>query len=567
MRLNLMGNTTLEPLAPLLSSVLADRGMACDIRVSPYDTYAVEILTPDSEYHRYSPDLSILVLDGNELLREVVDHVLEQPSAELVDSVRILAKDIISILRQAKSGSHESVIMVTTVKLHPRTMLCGLEGNSTYSIRRLEEVFNRTLVEQSIPHGIVTIAMDSLIEWIGFSNWFDERLWYLGRISCSQKGMTALAELLASYVVALKGKTKKGVVLDLDNTLWGGIIGEAGPSDIQLSDDGIGRAYRDFQKALRHLRQKGVLLTVSSKNDETLAVKMMEEHPYMLLKKDDFSCLRINWQDKATNIREIAEELNIGLDSLVFLDDSPFEREFVKSQIPELEVPNLPDDPTRYVDFLKDIEWRYFNKLDLTEEDRTRTDVYRAQTKREQFRKNVQSLDEFYEGLNMEIRIWRNEAAHLPRMLQLMERTNQFNLTAKRYTIPEMERMLGTDRNIDVFTAELSDRFGPNGIIAMILVRREQEKALIDIFLMSCRVIGRRVEEALWAYVAEYLFWRGVRLVEGQYVPTKKNTLVRRLYSDLGFTSIMESSNGCIWHYPLTDHRPKPGKWIRIIEE
>lgn len=566
MKLNLMGNVNVDPLEPVLRDALDGRGLDCEVRVSPYNSYAVEILDHDSPYHRFSPDVSVLLLEGNELLQDVLDHILKSPTTEKLDVVRKRAGEIIDILVAAKKAHEKGLMMVSTIKLNPQSTLCGLEGNSPYSIRRIEQEFNEVLMQRSNELGFVVVGLDGLIEQVGYSNWFDERLWYIGRIPYSNLALHKLADMLLSYITALKAGPRKCLVLDLDNTLWGGIIGEAGLSGIQLGEDGIARAYRDFQKAIRQLTAKGIILAVASKNDTAAAQEAIEKHPYMVLRKEDFSAMKINWRDKAANIKEISAELNIGLDSFVFLDDSSFERELVRSQLPEVETPDLPDDPVQFPGFLRDLEWKYFNKVSLTDEDKTRTDIYRAQAAREQFRKQVVTVDDFYEGLDMRLRVWKNEESHIPRMVQLMERTNQFNLTARKYSLPEVEGFVVSD-DVDVFTGELLDRFGSNGISVMMIVKNEQTRSLIDVFLMSCRIIGRRVEGAFWWYVAGSLRKRGISQIEARYLPTKRNNLVQDLYAKLDFSLVQDRDGETCWKYDTSERLPPKSRWIEIIEE
>ena len=353
-------------------------------------------------------------------------------------------------------------------------------------------------------------------------------------------------------------------MLDLDNTLWRGIIGEDGIDGIKLGDEGIGRAYHDFQKLIKILKHKGILLSVCSKNNLADVREVFETNKFMELKESDFAAFKINWENKVKNIKDTAAELNLGIDSFVFIDDNPFEREMVKSELPQVTVPEFPKDPAELCRWFIDLSFKYFNSSTILSEDRARTEIYQADSRRKELQKSSVTLEDFYSSLNMNAIIRVNSRDSFKRIAQLTQKTNQFNLTTRRYTENEtLDLMKNNDRM--VLSLKLNDRFGSNGIVGVLIVKIKDDSSYIDTFLMSCRVIGRMVEDSFISYMAEILRAKGIINVIGEYIPTKKNSLVKDLYKRFGFDLSESREDGStIWRFDLSKGNIAGNKWINV---
>jgi FkbH-like protein len=413
---------------------------------------------------------------------------------------------------------------------------------------------------------IVVVDVEALAEAAGAERWYDPRLWYLGRIRLSALAHGLLASEYASFIAARWGDVRKCIVLDLDNTLWGGIIGEDGMTGIQLGYEGIGFAFVDFQRELLNLQEKGILLAICSKNNSEDAYEVIRHHPAMVLREEHFVAAQINWNDKADNIREIARRVNIGVDSLVLIDDSPVERKRVREAVPEVAVPEWPQDPCDYKRALYRVAGEYFLKFDVTEDDRRRGEMYHAQTERERLAESAGNLEDFYRSLQMKLTIATVDYETLPRVSQLTQKTNQFNLTARRYTESELAAM-SADIGCRVYCLKLEDRFGPNGIVSVLILRRQSaERWHIDTFLLSCRVIGRTVEEAFLGYAVRDLQKLGATCITGEYIPTAKNGMVANLYDKLGFTRTDSDEKRTKWALDLNQKSITAPEWFEITD-
>ena len=359
----------------------------------------------------------------------------------------------------------------------------------------------------------------------------------------------SFGERVAALPSPLDRKVRKALVTDLDNTLWGGVIGEDGMNGIRVGEEYPGAAYQALQRAMLDLYQRGIILAVCSKNNLSDAMEVFEHHPGMLLRPQHFAVLRINWNDKAQNLREIAAELNIGIDALAFLDDNPVERQWVRSQLPEVTVIDLPDDPMGYAQALRDNP--VFERLSLSTEDRERARYYAEQRLRTELEQNVASLEDFYQSLQMEVEISLVTTETLARIAQLTHKTNQFNLTTRRYSEQQIAGM-AADRDWRVYSLRVRDRFGDNGLVGVAITRYQERICEIDTFLLSCRVIGRTVETAILATIAEQARIKGSESLIGWFLPTKKNAPAKDFYSSHGFTCTLEEDGKSRWEFDLT---------------
>lgn len=546
-----------------MKSVLEKHGLSADFYLSGFGQYRQDILPDSSPFYDFNPSGTIMFLDGEDLFRDLVRQPLDFDMDLRQKRAGEEIKELESLVEQIQSRLPNTSIFLNSIIVPPLNALGMLEYNSSYSLRDAFGQFNAGLRE--IAHSrrrCFVIDYEQLVSWYGFQDWYDERLWYLGRIGLSH---IAMQELARKYVVALRaahGISKKCLVLDLDDTLWGGVIGTDGVDGIQLGMDGIGLAYREFQEEILNLHKRGVLLAINSKNNWDDAVETIDQHPAMVLRREHFAAMKINWQDKVTNLREIAEELNLGLDSFVFVDNSPVERAWVESQLPQVQVLALPPDPALYRRSLLELD--AFVTVSLTEEDRERGQLYRQYSMVEDLRRSAVSLESFYSGLRMKAKILHADKRSISRIAQLSQKTSQFNLTTRRYTESDIEKMAHSSEH-RVFSLSLTDCFGDNGLVGVAILALEADAWKIDTLLLSCRVMGRMVETAFLAFLASHARTHGARYLVGEYLPTKKNMPVRDFYVNHGFKNVNNDNRWWRIELPLAKLEVPP--YIELVYE
>jgi FkbH-like protein len=381
---------------------------------------------------------------------------------------------------------------------------------------------------------IFIFNFDAFVAKYGDINVFDYRQFLFGDIKVSLNYIPYLAEELMGYIKADLGINRKCIVLDLDNTLWGGIVGEDGFEGIKLSPQPPGMPFIEFQRVILALNERGIILAINSRNNEDEALRVIREHPYMILREDNFASIKINWNDKISNIKAIAEELNIGLDSLVYFDDDPINREVMSKALPEVMTVDLPEDPALYAQTLMSLN--DFNTFSITEEDKKRGRMYIEEKKRNHLENSVSNLDDFLSQLGIKIKIRRADKFTIPRISQLVLKTNQFNLTTKRFQEEDILKF-SQDKNMLVGCAQTADKFGDNGITGVFIVQKSPDSSewSIETFLLSCRVMGRRVEYGIMRYILNEARKEGIKKVRGQYIPTKKNKPCESFLPNSGF--------------------------------
>ncbi|MCR5701958.1 MAG: HAD-IIIC family phosphatase [Lachnospiraceae bacterium] len=382
------------------------------------------------------------------------------------------------------------------------------------------------------------LTFSSLVKRIGSCDFYSAKMWYLGRIPFSVLGRNEIQNEIEKCIKLHEGMcVKKVLLLDLDNTLWGGICGEG---KVILSDENVGLIYKDLQYVIKRMKRSGVILGIVSKNNEEDALDVLRNNQHMILEESDFAIMKINWENKDKNIREIADELNVGLSSIVFFDDSENERMLVKTMLPEVTVPDFPDKTENLPECMVNIFFEYFDKENYTLEDSKKTELYRQNKERELFKQRSISYEDYLKELK--IKIYPVSAKeNEERVYQLVHKTNQFNLTTKRYSRDDLHEMLNSDEYI-VYTFDIKDKFGDNGITAVVIVSLS-DVAEIDTFIMSCRIMGRKIEDSIIAYVENKLKINGFGVVRASYINTEKNKPVEKLYDGLGYKCI-ECSNG-----------------------
>lgn len=565
-RLAILSSTTVDHLVPPIRVSGLRRRLLIDVHVGPYGQARQQLLDAESPFHQLRPQIVLLALTA----REAIAAVPVTAPADEADAATGRSIDELRMLwRKARETSHATVIQQTFLNI--ADPLFGSYDRLVASapsqlIARLNERLSQAAAEENVL--LLDIARAS--ERDGLDAWFDIRRWLQAKMEIAPEAATLYGELFVRLVAANCGLSKKCLVLDLDNTLWGGVIGEDGPEGIVLGEGtGIGEAHIALQRYAKRLKERGIILAVCSKNDPTVAEAVFRDHPEMVLRRPDIAAFVANWEDKASNLLRIAEQLNIGIDSLVFVDDNPAERARIRESLPSVAVPELPADPAQYVRCLA--EAGYFEAVAFTADDSRRAEQYSANASREAFLESSQSMDDFLSGLKMSVTFGPFQTVDLARVAQLIGKTNQFNLTTRRHSLEDVARLMATDRSITL-EFRLADRFGDNGLVCvMILLPDPQTPALleIDTWVMSCRVFGRQLEREAMNIAVETASRMGVRTFRADYIPTPKNGVVSELYPALGFTPAAgaESHNGATrWSLILSDYVPQPTHIVRTSE-
>jgi FkbH-like protein len=511
-----------------------------------YGVWTQELADPTSGTFGFGPSNVFLIIDGAELLRG--QQGMEPTLAEVDEHL--------AWIERAAERSSGTKFFVSTIDV-PARALRPLKEEQVE--RRLEQHWHAGIARACASHAnIYVFDLKELVEQVGRSVLYSSKRWYLGGLRFSIAGEKLIARELERILDAQLVARKKCLLLDLDNTLWGGVIGEDGIEGIQLSENGEGARYRDFQLRIRELSQMGVILGIVSKNNEADAFEVFESHEHMVLRKGDFAAMKINWSPKAQNIAELAQDLDIGTDSIVFIDDNPVEREAIRTTLPEVTVPEFPADTCELASFFERVYKDCFFTLESTAEDRKRTAAYLANVKRVAERTATPSIEEFLAGLGTKIFLTRACDEDLPRVAQLTQKTNQFNLTTRRYTEQEL-RALQTTPGTEVFIASVADKYGDNGKVLVSIVRREaRDAAELDTFLMSCRVMGRFIEDQILDHLVKELRADGLSRLRVPFIPTRKNAPARAFVDRLrGGRLVSDDASGAqTWEFDIAKASP-----------
>jgi FkbH-like protein len=561
-RLAILSSSTVDHLISGIRVGGLRRGLWIDTYTCGFGQYRQELLDASSPLHAFQPTVILLTLDVFHLFGGR-DVAATQSTADAI--VEQTVADISEMWRRARESFGCPVIQQTVLPLVPR-LLGNNEHRLHGSPRRMADAVNDQLRPLSDEAGAEMLDLDASLLQDGLRSWHDPMLWHRAKQEISPAASPLYGDLVARLLAAKYGRSSKCLVLDLDNTLWGGVIGDDGLEGIVLGQgSAAGEAFLAFQAYARALSQRGVILAVCSKNDEQNAVEPFERHPEMILRIEDISCFVANWEDKAANIREISQRLNIGLDSLVFVDDNPFERNIVRQELPTVAVPELPDDPALFAQCIADAG--YFEAVHVTNEDRERTRKYQDNAKRERIRASATDIESFLKSLNMQF-IWKRfDSIGMNRTVQLINKTNQFNLRTRRYTEQEVAAVMKNDRAIGL-QVRLTDQFGDNGIIAIVIgeLMPGENDMMLDTWLMSCRVLGRQVEQTTLNVVAGEARRLGASRLIGEYRPTPKNGIVRDHYRNLGFQLLeTRDDGGTVWALPLDEFSPHP-TFAKVVE-
>lgn len=538
-RLALLGSSTLSHLAASIRVAALRRGLFVSIYEADYGQYLQELLDHGSGLHRFQPTAILFAFDPWHVSAAIHTAMgAEEAEAALAEA----AERIHHCWDLARNAFAGPILQQTLLPALPS--LLGeneqrLPGSRGGFVTKLNAILRR----DADAEGVDLIAIDHWAARHGIDSWHDPALWHRAKQEITPAAAPFYGDLVARVLAARRGRSAKCLVLDLDNTLWGGVVGDDGIDGLVLGQgSALGEGFAAVQAYARDLARRGIILAVCSKNDETVALNAFKTHPEMVLKPDEIACFVANWDDKANNIKMIAERLNIGLDALVFLDDNPFERNLVRTALPMVGVPEVPEDPALVPQVLADAG--YFEGVALTDDDRARTAQYQANQARSVARSTTTDLPAYLRSLAMEL-LWRRfDRVGLQRTVQLINKTNQFNLTTRRYSEAEVEAVMTDPRAVGL-QVRLLDRFGDNGIIAIVIGRLQDDGALLlDTWLMSCRVLGRGVEQATLNLLAAEAIRLGATRMIGVYKPTDRNAMVRDHYPSLGFEIIEETPDG-----------------------
>ena len=536
-KLGLVGNGTLDYLAPLLVASAARHGIALECVQADYGQMAQEAFDSESAINRAKPDAVLLAIDARGLpLRAGLDEVAARDSIE-----KSLA--FVASLRAAFAKNANALCIVQTLASTPEALFGNFDARFAGTLRYLCERFNAGLADAIAGSPDVIFDVAQLAGTVGLAAWHSPKQWNVGKLAFDARYLPLYADHVGRILGALRGKSRRCLILDLDNTLWSGVIGDDGISGIVIGQgDSTGEAFLEVQRMAYALRERGVVLAVSSKNNDDVARLPFLDHPDMLLRLEHVAVFQANWQDKATNIAAIASALSLGTDAMVMLDDNPAERALIRASLPEVAVPELPDDPALYARTLAAAG--YFESLAFGDDDRNRADSYEANAKRVAIRDQVADIEAYLTSLDMKITFKPFDAVGRSRIAQLINKSNQFNLTTKRYSELDVASFEADPR---VFTLQvrLEDAFGDNGMISVIVCRISAPEVWeIDTWLMSCRVLGRRVEQAVLREILDRAGASGARRVIGKYLPTERNELVRDHFRKLGFELVEEDRLG-----------------------
>jgi FkbH-like protein len=560
-RLAILRSFTAEPAIPLLRAEAFVHGIDLTTQLGDFNAYAQEILDRDSSLYRFAADAVILAVRTADIAPDLWRDYSDLSPGSVPSVVRRISNNFSQWIRAFREYSSAALI-VHSLELPARPSMGLLDdqqmGGQSAAIHQINQELRGLAGEH---RGVYILDYDALAGRHGRLRWHDEKKWLVARMPIAADHLVYLAREWLRFLVPLSGKTAKVLVADLDNTLWGGVIGEDGMTGISLGSEYPGAAYQSLQRAMLDLARRGVVLAVCSKNNPEDVMEVLEHHPGMLLRPKDFAAMHINWSDKTQNLREIASELNVGIDTLAFIDDNPLEREQVRNALPEVIVIDLPQDPIGYAATVRDCP--VFERLALSSEDLQRTTLYATQRQRSQTEQNFQGKEDFFRYLEQEAEVIPVSPSTLARVAQLTQKTNQFNLTTRRHTEQQIAEITARP-GWRVLSLKVRDRFGDHGLVGVAITRDEGETCEIETFLLSCRVIGRTVETALLSHLAHEAAARGCRQLAGRFLPTKKNAPARDFYEQHGFKLIEQNHEGSVWTLDLRHHTITTPDWIRL---
>ncbi len=552
-KLGIISNSTVDFLIPSLIATAARYGFLLECIKADFGQTIQEAIHPESPLNRAQPDAILIAIDHRGLPLETD---IGNQTAHEATVARCL-----QYLETIRTGFHDNskAFCIVQTIAHPVKSLTGsFEYALPGTLRRLIHDINTGIVESVTNSADVLLDTAGLAETVGLATWHDPIFWNMAKLPFSSHYLPIYAEYICRTIAAQRAKSRRCLILDLDNTIWGGVIGDDGLEGIVIGQGSArGEAYLDIQQTALALRNRGIVLAVSSKNTDEIARQPFRKHPDMLLKENHIAIFQANWNDKATNITAIANELSLGLDAMVFLDDNPAERNLVRKTLPQVAIPELPDDPALFSRYL--LAAGYFEAVVFSAEDNERAEFYQKNARRIALQQQVADLDTYLNSLDMKVTFQSFDDTGRARITQLINKTNQFNLTTKRHSENEVKAI---QESSDYFTLQvrLSDVFGDNGMISVVICRYlDSNNWHVETWLMSCRVLGRKVERAVFREIIHQARHQGIDQLLGTYHPSERNQLVKDHYKDLGFEHLGDEEDGTThWLFDVTSYQEEP---------
>lgn len=534
-KLAVLGNCATQFFSAAIQGYAKLSGINLNVYDADYNQIDAQLLDPSSEVFEFKPDNILLWLSTDKLYEEFLDtpislrkNFAETYMGKLEHYWELIARN-----------SHARILQPNFTEIDDKALgqySSKIEAAFIYQIRKLNFLLQESMAKRNNLYPVDLLAVQIQV---GQTQFYDAALYYNAKMTIALDTLPYVAKAVVDVLVAMSGRIKKCVICDLDNTLWGGVIGDDGIGGIEIGELGRGHAFTNLQRWLKQLKECGIILAVCSKNNEDTAKEPFEKHEEMVLRLSDISIFVANWNDKASNIKMIQKSLNIGMDSIVFLDDNPFERNLVRQMIPEIEVPELPEDPALYLGYLQ--RCNYFDTVSYAGENSDRTKQYQAEFERNKLQQQFTSIDDYLISLDMVAEVKAFEPVRYARIAQLTQRSNQFNLRTIRYTEDEIERV-ANDPNYLTLYYTLRDKFGDHGLISVVILKKISDKTIfIDTWLMSCRVLKRGMEEFIINKLVETAEINGFDEILAEYIPTAKNSMVKDIYSVMGFSEKEEN--------------------------
>jgi FkbH-like protein len=566
LRIAILASTTIDHLRPAIRVAGLRRRILFDVYTGAYAQYRQEILDPSSSLHGFAPQIILFSLTARDTIATLPITArateVNETIARFVDEIRLLWAKAHEIFKA--TIIQQSFLDITEPIFGSYDRL--VPGAPSRVIANLNDQLSAAAAQDAVT--LLDVARASERE--GINTWFDVGHWLHSKMEIAPQSAALYGDMVSRIVAAQQGLSKKCLVFDLDNTLWGGVVGDDGPEGIVLGEGSArGEAHLALQRYAKQLKERGVILAVCSKNDPAIAEAVFRDHPEMHLRRSDVGVFIANWKDKGENLKHIAAQLNIGIDSLVFVDDNPVERARIRQCLPMVSVPELPADVANWVRCLADAG--YFEAIAFTSEDRQRTTQYAANAERQALLESSESMDDFLKSLNMSVSCGPFTPVNLARITQLFNKTNQFNTTTRRYTNEQVATFV-TAADVVTLQFRLLDRFGDNGIVSAMILRSDpvQPKSfMIDNWVMSCRVFGRQLEFETMNIVVEELCRRGAHTIHADYIKTSKNKVINELFPGLGFNRVIDSTlttGATRWALGLSEYAKRRTHIVRASE-
>lgn len=530
-KLAVLGNVSTQFLSKGIEGFGKLQNLNMQIFDADYNQIEEQLIDSDSEVYSFKPDYILLFFSTEKLYEEYL--------AEEKDSRKYFAGKYLEKIKNCwgyiEKNSDAKILQMNFTEIDDKIVgQLSLKVDTTflYQIRKLDYLLNEEMEKNSkvYPVDLKSIQID-----LGRNQFFDSALYFASKMSISINAIPSVSKIVIDVIKSMCGIIKKCLIVDLDNTLWGGVIGDDGVDGIEIGHYGKGQVFTNLQSWIKELKEYGIIIAVCSKNEESIAKEPFEKNSEMVLKLNDISIFVANWEDKAQNIKLIKESLNIGYDSIVFLDDNPFERNLVREKLPDVEVPDLPEDVALWRGFLQNKN--YFDRISYNDDKSDRTKFYQAEFERKKIEKSFESIDDYLISLNMKGSANNFDERFYKRIAELTERSNQFNLRTIRYKVDDIEKIAKSSEYITRYYT-LEDKFGDSGLIAVVIMKKTQEGAFIDTFLMSCRVLKRGMEEFIVNDIVNVAKDNGIKKITGEYIKTPKNAMVKDFYKKMGFDDV-----------------------------